>query len=77
MAKYDPCEKIKLRILSMVDWGGIDFGTGKRTGKKGHVEAVIFHVHGGGFMMGSSGSSRYHTFKYALKTGYPVFSVDY
>ena len=75
--KYDPTDWVKLWILTQNDWGGIDFSNGKRTKKKGHVDAVIFHIHGGGFIMGSSGASRYHTFKYVRETGYPVFSVDY
>jgi len=35
------------------------------------------NLHGGGFISGSSATSRGQTFAYAIETGYPIFGVDY
>jgi hormone-sensitive lipase len=41
------------------------------------VKAIILHIHGGGFIGGSSASSRATTIEYSIRLGVPVFSIDY
>jgi len=41
------------------------------------VKAFIIQIHGGGFIGGSSASSRLNTIDYSTKLGVPVFSLDY
>ena len=56
--QYDPTERIKIRILTREDWGGVDWKSNSKFDvEPQHYEAVIFHAHGGGFILGSSGSS--------------------
>ena len=41
------------------------------------VKAIVIHIHGGGFIGGSSASGRATTFKYSIELGVPFFSIDY
>ncbi|CAI2384024.1 unnamed protein product [Moneuplotes crassus] len=41
------------------------------------VEAIMVHIHGGGFVSMSSSSHQGYTRKYANELGIPVFSIDY
>jgi len=40
-------------------------------------DAIVLHVHGGGFVAMSSGSHQSYTRVWANDLGIPVFSVDY
>ena len=41
------------------------------------VEEIIIHVHGGGFVAGSSSLFLPWTLKWTYETGVPIFSIDY
>ena len=41
------------------------------------IEEIIIHVHGGGFVAGSSSLFLPCTLKWASETGVPIFSIDY
>jgi acetyl esterase/lipase len=41
------------------------------------LDAIIFHVHGGGFVSMQSGSHQTYLRTWANKTEIPIFSVDY
>lgn len=41
------------------------------------TNAVIIHVHGGGFVAMSSGSHQNYTRVWANELGVPIFSIDY
>lgn len=60
---FSATERVKIRIISGKDWGGVDWKTGKlKQGIRTHVKAVFLHMHGGGFISGSSAKSRVFTF---------------
>ena len=42
-----------------------------------HVDAIMIHIHGGGFVAMSSGSYQPVTRKWANELGIPIFSIDY
>ena len=80
LGKYDEDEYIQLRIISPEDWERVNWKTGdfiNQEAEPAYFEAVILHFHGGGFMLGSSGSSQSLLIRYCKDTGYPIFSVDY
>jgi len=71
---------IRTRLISNTDWGTMDWDTGKPIDDRSepaYVDAVILHIHGGGFIAGSSASSRPVTYYFTEQTEYPIFSVDY
>lgn len=41
------------------------------------VKAIIIQIHGGGFISGSSASSRASTIDYSKKLNVPIISIDY
>ena len=41
------------------------------------IDAVILHIHAGGFVGGSSATSRVITYEYSKHLQVPFFSVDY
>ena len=45
--------------------------------KRKKVNALIIHVHGGGFVSMSSGSHQTYTRLWANELGVPIFSIDY
>ena len=74
--KYNPDEKLKIRIISEKDWGHIDWKKGILKDPQSEpitLPAAIFFIHGGGFKSGSSGSYNGVLRDYSIKTGYPVF----
>ena len=76
----DENEYIRMRLISNVDWGTMDWSTGKpidETKEPAYVDGVIIYIHGGGYICGSSASSRPTAYHYAMTTEYPVFSIDY
>lgn len=45
--------------------------------KKGIQNALVIHVHGGGFVSMSSGSHQNYTRVWANELDIPIFSIDY
>ena len=41
------------------------------------VDAIMIHIHGGGFIAMSSSSHQSYTRKWANEIGIPIFSIDY
>lgn len=41
------------------------------------IDAILIHIHGGGFVAMSSSSHQTYTRKWANETGIPIFSIDY
>jgi acetyl esterase/lipase len=78
--KYDKTTHVQIRILSDFDWERVDWENYRLIDPNSdcvHLEAIIIHVHGGGFIAGSSASSQINTRQWSSKTKCPVFSVDY
>lgn len=77
---YDPTTSVKVRIIYDCDWFAVDWKKKKLRDKEMEpvtVKAIVLHIHGGGFIGGSSSDSRGYTIEYATKLGVPFFSVDY
>lgn len=77
---YDENEYIQLRVISPEDWERVNWKTGDFIDEESesvYFEAIVLHFHGGGFMLGSSGSSQTLLIRFCKDTGYPIFSVDY
>ena len=69
-----------MRINSLNDWGRIDWKKGKFLDTDEtpvYYDAIIINFHGGGFLSGSSATSRGQSFSYTIETGLPVFTIDY
>ena len=76
----DENEYVRMRLISNHDWGTMNWSTGKpidEQGEPAYVDGIVVYVHGGGYICGSSASSRPVAYHYANTTGYPVFSIDY
>jgi len=41
------------------------------------IDAIMIHIHGGGFVAMSSASHQTYTRKWANEVGIPIFSIDY
>ena len=77
---YNPWSKLKMRIIAKEDWGRVNWKNGTLNNPDSeciHMPVALFFIHGGGFKNGSSGMSNKVWRKYAIRTGYPVFAVDY
>ena len=73
-------EFVKMRITHDFDFWTIDWSKKKFIDDNAEpieFEVIILQIHGGGFISGSSASSRSRNINYSTKTGFPVFSVDY
>ena len=77
---YNCEDHVKLRILAKNDWGRVNWDNMSLKDPNAepvHVEAVILNIHGGSWNSGSSGDRYPFSKNYAIKTGFPVFSIDY
>ena len=64
----------------MKDWNRVDWYYGTQidpSSEPVYFEAIMLHLHGGGFILGSSGGSQLNTIRFSRDTGFPIFSVDY
>lgn len=80
MKNYDQSEFFRIRVTAKEDFGTVDWKTGELLDPSAdpiQFPAAIVFIHGGGFIGGSSGTYRQVVRKFAVQTGYPVFSVDY
>lgn len=81
----DPNGFVKVRLVLKNDYGKFDWKYGNVIDEDWDSEefdAIIVHVHGGGFITGSSGESQKSLMHYAtidteIDKGYPIISVDY
>jgi acetyl esterase/lipase len=77
---YDPTTSVKVRIIYDWDWFAVDWKKNRLRDDDMEpvtVKAIVLHIHGGGFIGGSSSDARGYTIEYATKLGVPFFSVDY
>jgi len=77
---YDKTTHVQVRVLSDHDWNRVDWEESKLQQDDQEcvlADTAIIHVHGGGFIAGSSASSQLNTRPWASETKAPVFSVDY
>lgn len=77
---YDQEKNVKFRITCNYDWAAVNWKKKKLFDEEMEpvtVKALILHIHGGGFMSGSSASSRATTIEYSLALNVPVISIDY
>jgi hormone-sensitive lipase len=63
--------KVKMRVVSPVVLNPIEKGS------KAQFDELIIHIHGGGWVSGSSFSNQNLTREWAKKLGKPVFGLDY
>ena len=73
-------EYVKVRVTHDFDFDTINWSKKKfidENAEPVEFEVIILQIHGGGFISGSSASSRSRNIKYSEKTGFPIFSVDY
>ena len=76
----DKTERIQVRLLCNNDWDRVNWKTNKLIDEEAewaHLEAVILHIHGGGFIAGSSATAQANTRVWSSNSKYPLFSVDY
>lgn len=77
---FDPNEQVKIKVISQKDWGRVNWKTGTlidETAEPVVVDAVMIDIHGGSFNGGSPAKQYQYTKYITMKTGYPVFSIDY
>lgn len=85
MYSHDPTEYMKIRLMMKNDHSKVHWRSGEvidPLSEPTEYDAIIIHVHGGGFITGSSSESQKSLNHFAyidseINNGYPVFSVDY
>lgn len=78
--ELDKTTHVQVRLISSSDWNRVNWKTYELLEEDQecvHLDSIILHVHGGGFITGSTASSQANTREWALETKCPVFSVDY
>ncbi|CAI2383899.1 unnamed protein product [Moneuplotes crassus] len=77
---YDHDRHIQVRVVANDDWNRVNWYYGNVIDPSldpVYYEAIIIHLHGGGFILGSSGEAQPTIIRFCKDTGYPIFSVDY